>query len=371
VYTSALNGNCRQRPELVDTVMPLEVMLSVLPCRGGPALLEKLFAPLGYTVQVTRHPLDPHFPEWGDSPYYTVTLTNTLTVQALLSHLYVLIPVLDNEKHYWIGQNEVEKLLEKGEGWLAAHPEKEFITKRYLRYIGSLTRQALARLLDEEGDAQQAEEDTPTSEEALEKPISLNQQRLSLVVEQLKHSGAKSVLDLGCGEGRLLRLLLKEKQFERIVGMDVSYTALEHAKDRLHVDDMSPRQKARIELLHGSLMYRDIRLEGFDAAAVVEVIEHLDAARLQAFERILFECIRPQSIVLTTPNIEYNARFENLAAGALRHHDHRFEWTRREFQAWSNCMAEQYGYSVIFHPVGPEDAEVGAPTQMAVFVIQQ
>jgi 3' terminal RNA ribose 2'-O-methyltransferase Hen1 len=351
--------------------MPLEVTLSVLPCRGGPALLEKLFAPLGYTLQAVRHPLDPHFPEWGESPYYTVTLTNTLTVQALLSHLYVLIPVLDNEKHYWIGQHEVEKLLEKGEGWLAAHPEKEFITKRYLRYIGSLTRQALARLLDEEGDAQSTEEEAPTSEEALEKPISLNQQRLVSVVEQLKSNGAKSILDLGCGEGRLLRLLLKESQFEHIVGMDVSYTALERAKDRLHVDEMSPRQKARIDLLHGSLMYRDTRLEGFDVAAVVEVIEHLDAARLQAFERILFECIRPQTIVLTTPNIEYNVRFENLAADALRHHDHRFEWTRQEFQDWSDRMTEQYGYTVTFHPVGPEDADVGAPTQVAVFTLEK
>jgi 3' terminal RNA ribose 2'-O-methyltransferase Hen1 len=187
------------------------------------------------------------------------------------------------------------------------------------------------------------------------------------VVEQLKSSGAKSVLDLGCGEGRLLRLLFKEQQLERIVGMDVSYTALEHAKERLHVDEMSPRQKARIELLHGSLMYRDTRLEGFDAVTVVEVIEHLDAARLQAFERILFECVRPQTIVLTTPNIEYNVRFENLAAGVLRHHDHRFEWTRQEFQDWATCIAEQYVYTVTFHSVGPEDTEVGTPTQMGVF----
>lgn len=374
VYTSALNGNCRHRPELVDAVMPLEVTLSVLPCRGGPMLLEKLFVPLGYTVQAVRHPLDPHFPEWGDSPYYTVTLTNTLTVQALLSHLYVLVPVLDNEKHYWIGQHEVEKLLEKGEGWLTAHPEKELITKRYLRYIGSLTRQALTRLLDEDGETQ-IEESTSDTEDALERSIvadrqvSLNQQRLTLVVEHLKSSGAKSVLDLGCGEGHLLRLLLKERQFDRITGMDVSYIALEHAQDRLHVDEMSSRQKARIELLHGSLMYRDRRLEGFDAAAVVEVVEHLDAARLQAFERILFECIRPHTIVLTTPNIEYNVRFGNLPAGALRHHDHRFEWTRQEFQTWANRMAEQYGYTVAFHPVGPEDESVGPPTQMAIFTL--
>jgi 3' terminal RNA ribose 2'-O-methyltransferase Hen1 len=371
VYTSALNGNCHQRPELVKTPMPLEVTLSVLPCRGGPALLDRLFAPLGYTLQAVRHPLDPHFPEWGESPYYTVTLTNKLTLQRLLSHLYVLIPVFDNEKHYWVGQHEVEKLLEKGEGWLAAHPEKEFITRRYLRHIGSLTRQALSRLLDEETGILPDEEDALSSEDALETPLSLNQQRLSLVVEHLKQSGAKTVVDLGCGEGKLLQLLLKESQFEHTVGMDVSYTALEHAKDRLHYDDMPPKKQARLELVHGSLMYWDERLEGFDAAAVVEVIEHLDAARLQAFERILFECIRPQTIVLTTPNSEYNVMFQTLSTGALRHHDHRFEWTRQEFQKWSNSMAERYGYTVVFHPVGPEDESVGAPTQMGVFTLKQ
>jgi 3' terminal RNA ribose 2'-O-methyltransferase Hen1 len=187
------------------------------------------------------------------------------------------------------------------------------------------------------------------------------------VLAALKASGASRVLDLGCGEGRLLQALLKEMQFTEIVGMDVSHRALEIAHDRLHYDHMPSVQKARLRLLHGSLIYRDARLAGFDAAAVVEVIEHLDPPRLAAFERVLFECAKPKTVVITTPNREYNVQWETLPAGKFRHRDHRFEWTRAEFQAWANRVTERSGYKVRFLPVGPEDAAVGAPTQMAIF----
>ena len=139
------------------------------------------------------------------------------------------------------------------------------------------------------------------------------------------------------------------------------------AKDRLRLDRLPPPQAERVKLLHGALTYRDARLSGFDAAAVVEVIEHLDPPRLQAFERVLFEFARPGTVVLTTPNAEYNVRWETLPAGKFRHRDHRFEWTRAEFPAWANSVAERFGYAVRFLPIGPEDAEVGPPTQMAVF----
>ncbi len=204
-------------------------------------------------------------------------------------------------------------------------------------------------------------------EESLEKPISLNEQRLAAVVAALKASGAKRVLDLGCGEGKLLRELLKEKQFEEIVGMDVAFRSLEIAKERLRLDDLPPRQKERIRLLHGSLMYRDKRLAGFEAAAVVEVIEHLDPPRLAAFERVVFECARPATVVLTTPNREYNVLWPNLAAGAFRHDDHRFEWSREEFQTWASGRGGAVWILREFRAVGPEHAELGSPTQMGVF----
>ncbi|MBL9138749.1 MAG: 3' terminal RNA ribose 2'-O-methyltransferase Hen1, partial [Verrucomicrobiales bacterium] len=273
------------------------------------------------------------------------------------------------DKHYWVGDDEVDKLLRHGEGWLAAHPERDAITQRYLKHRRSLVEDALARLIDESDPHPDDSAEVAAEEEArVERPLSLNEQRLGTVLSVLKGSGGRSVIDLGCGEGRLLQLLLKERQFSRIVGVDVSHRALEIAADRLHLDRLPALQKERIKLLHGSLTYRDQRLSDFDTAAVVEVIEHLDPPRLAAFERVVFECARPATVAITTPNREYNVKWETLPAGKFRHRDHRFEWTRPEFQAWATEVAARFGYSVRFLPVGPDDASVGAPTQMALFV---
>jgi 3' terminal RNA ribose 2'-O-methyltransferase Hen1 len=370
VYGSALAGRSRERPELAATPLPLVARLSVIPCRGGEGFLRRLFEPLGYAVTARRYPLDEAFPEWGESPYYTLTLEATCTLRALLNHLYVLVPVLDDHKHYYIGDDEVEKLLRHGKTWLAAHPERAAIARRYLKRSPRLTREALARLAEEDDPDPDATGAVHAEEEAaVEEKVGLGQQRVGAVVAALKSSGAKRVLDLGCGEGRLLKALLAEKSFEQVVGMDVSSHALEVARDRLRLERMSERQRARVELLHGSLTYRDKRLAGFDAAAVVEVIEHLDPPRLAAFERALFEFARPGTVVMTTPNAEYNVMWESLPAGHVRHKDHRFEWARAEFQDWATRAAQRFGYSVRFLPIGPEDPKVGAPTQMGVFTL--
>ena len=361
VYGSALAGRSRERPQLAETPLPLAARLAVLPCRGGEGFLRRLFEPLGYTVAVQRHPLDAQFPEWGDSPYHTVALTGHCRLCDLLSHLYVLVPVLDNDKHYWVGDAEVEKLLRHGEGWLSTHPERENITRRYLKHQGQLTRAALARLLEDDA----AEEDNAPTEEVVEERVRLNDQRLAAVQAALKDSGARRILDLGCGEGKLMRSLLHDPQFTEIVGVDVSPRVLDMAQIRM--DRLPFEAQGRYRLLHGSLMYRDARLAGYDAAAVVEVIEHLDPPRLSAFERVLFEFARPRTVVLTTPNVEYNVKFETLPAGTFRHKDHRFEWTRTQFQEWANGVAKRFGYAVRFAPVGPEDEVVGSPTQMGLF----
>jgi 3' terminal RNA ribose 2'-O-methyltransferase Hen1 len=372
VFGSALSGASKERPELVDASLPLRVVLSAVPCRGGGEFLRKLFEPLGYTVSAKRLALDEKFPDWGESAYHRVELEARLPLRQLLAHLYVLVPVLDNDKHYWIGDEEVQKLLRHGEGWLATHPERETITRRYLKHQRGLIDDALAQLVDEsEPDPDAAAESHALEEAAIERNLSLNEQRLGAVLAVLKAGGAKRVLDLGCGEGRLLQALLKEPQFTEIIGMDVSHRVLEIASDRLHYDRLPAMQKARLRLLHGSLIYRDERLTGFEAAAVVEVIEHLDPPRLAAFERVLFECARPAAIVVTTPNSEYNVKWETLPAGKFRHRDHRFEWTRAEFQNWANAIAARFDYDVRFLPVGPEDAAVGAPTQMGVFQRRQ
>ncbi|MFQ5696458.1 MAG: 3' terminal RNA ribose 2'-O-methyltransferase Hen1, partial [Terriglobia bacterium] len=312
--------------------------------------------------------LDAQFPDWGESRYFAVTLEATCRLSELLAHLYVLVPVLDDEKHYWVGEDEIEKLLHHGGEWLASHPDRELIAGRYLKGQRRLTRQALAQLVAEDQPDPDAEEEHRDQEEqAVETRIGLHEQRIGTVVAVLKSAGAKRVLDLGCGEGRLLRALLKDMTFEEIVGVDVAHRALEMAHQRLHLDRLPPRQRGRIKLIHGSLTYRDKRLAGYDAATVVEVIEHLDDWRLRAFERVVFEFAQPGMVVITTPNAEYNVKFETLAAGRFRHRDHRFEWTRDEFQAWANRVAEQHGYTVRFIPIGPEDPLVGAPTQLGVF----
>ncbi len=368
IYGSALGGRSKEKPELVEAAIPLEARLPSLPCRGGETFLRELFEPLGYDVEAERHLLDPRFPDWGESPYYSVTLRAEKRLQDLLGHLYVLVPVLDNAKHYWVSQDEIDKLLRHGEGWLSSHPAKNAIVRRYFKRRWSLAREALAKLVEEEEpNLDEEEQARATEEEVVEERISLNEARLGSVVAALRSAGARRVLDLGCGEGKLLQLLLKDSQFEEIAGMDISLRSLDIAENRLHLDRLAPKQRERIKLLHGSLMYRDRRLEGYDAAAVVEVIEHLDQPRLAAFERVVFDFAKPGTAVVTTPNREYNVRFDTLPAGSFRHRDHRFEWTRSEFQTWAGGVAERFGYSIRFVPVGPEDHEVGSPTQMAVF----
>ncbi|MEK7866586.1 MAG: 3' terminal RNA ribose 2'-O-methyltransferase Hen1, partial [Planctomycetota bacterium] len=360
VFSNALAGRSTERPALAATPIPLSARVAAVPCRGGEAFLRRLFEPLGYAVTATGAPLDARFPEWGPGRCFTVTLEATTRLAELLAHLYVLIPVLDDDKHYWVGDDEVEKLLRHGEGWLADHPEKEEIVRRYLKHRRSLARDALDRLVGDEGpetDDEEGEEERPR----------LADQRLGTVLAAVKSLAPESVIDLGCGEGSLLQALLDERLIARVAGMDVSHRFLERASRRLRLDRMPPLQRERVTLLHGSLTYRDARLEGYDVATLVEVVEHLDPSRLAAFERVVFEFARPRGVVLTTPNAEHNVRFEGLAAGAFRHRDHRFEWTRAQFRAWGDAVAARFGYVVRYVPVGPEDPSVGPPSQMAVF----
>lgn len=383
---NALGGSSKERQALADTAIPLSATVTPLPVRGSD-LIERLFGPLGYAITVTPIPLDQTWPEWGASPYVSLTLEATCRLRDLLAHLYVLIPVLDKRKHYFVERNELEKLLAKGEGWLAAHPDKKLIADRYLRFKRSWTSEVLARLAD---DAPVADEDAvvvepqpgggepppgedvvalkkDAEEEQLEKPLRLHEQRLDRVLEELVRAKAHRVVDLGCGSGKLLQRLLKDKQFTEILGVDVLSLSLELAERRLKLDRMPERQRARIKLVQGALTYRDRRIEGYDAAALVEVIEHIEPERLPALERALFEFARPGTIVVTTPNSEYNARFEGMEPGAMRHADHRFEWTRAEFRAWADQVAVRYGYTVAFSGIGAEDIALGHPSQMAVF----
>ena len=366
VLRSALGGQSKERPELAASPLDLVARVDAIPCAGDGSFARGLFEPLGYEVALERPELDAKL-GWGVAPCAALTLRGHLKLSELLAHLYVLLPVLDDNKHYFIGPEEVEKLLKRGAGWLELHPQREAIVARYLKRQRKLINAAtemLERLAPESSD----ETEVPDAqEEKIEQPLSLHQVRLDAVLEALKSSGAKSVLDLGCGEGRLLRALLNERQFERIIGVDASHRALDLAAEKLGLERMAPLKAARLTLLHGALTYRDDRLQNFDAAALVEVVEHLDPARLTAFERAVWEWARPDTVVLTTPNREYNATWESLPAGKMRHRDHRFEWTRAEFAAWANRVAGENGYGVEISPLGPVNEDLGAPSQMAVF----
>jgi 3' terminal RNA ribose 2'-O-methyltransferase Hen1 len=197
--------------------------------------------------------------------------------------------------------------------------------------------------------------------------VPLAVQRREAILAALHASGAARVLDLGCGQGQLVQALLKDVRFTEIVGVDVSVRALTIAARRLRLDRMGERQASRVKLFQGSLAYTDHRLKGYDAAVLSEVVEHLDLPRLPALEYAVFGSARPRTVLVTTPNVEYNVRWETLPAGHARHGDHRFEWTREEFRAWAEAVAGRHGYGVEFVPVGPDDPEVGPPTQMAVF----
>ena len=190
---------------------------------------------------------------------------------------------------------------------------------------------------------------------------------MAAVLSALKAAGARRVLDLGCGDGRLLAGLLADGQFEEIVGVDASAAALERAARRLHLDEMAPRQRQRVSLLQGALTYRDRRLAGYDAAVLMEVIEHVDAGRLGALEQAVFGAAAPATVVVTTPNAEYNAHYPGLPAGAMRHPDHRFEWSRAEFRRWADGGGRAARlHASTFEPVGPDDPQAGPPTQLAV-----
>ncbi|AJE43022.1 3' terminal RNA ribose 2'-O-methyltransferase Hen1 [Streptomyces nodosus] len=374
VFSSAIRGVCRARPERARQPLPLRIEVPALPARGGPGLVGRLFEPLGWTVTAEPVPLDTEFPEWGDSRYLRLVLESTaLTLAEALRHLYVLLPVLDDAKHYWVSSDEVDKLLRAGEGWLAGHPEQTLITSRYLSRRWSLTRQATERLelvrLAEADDSEVEEIDNAVEEETAteEKPTPLAVRRRAAILTALGSAAAARVLDLGCGQGQLVQELLKDPRFTEIVGVDVSMRALGIASRRLKLDRMGERQAARVTLLQSSLTYTDQRLEGYDAAVLSEVVEHLDLPRLPALEYAVFGAARPRTVLVTTPNVEYNVRWETLPAGHTRHGDHRFEWTREEFRSWAGQVAERYRYTVEFTPVGPDDPEVGPPTQMAVF----
>lgn len=355
VFRTARTGRCPSRPALASAAIPLEIGVPVLPCRGGPQLAQALFAPLGWDVDATQIPLDDEFPHWGESRYVRLTLRGTVRLSDALNQLYVLLPVLDDGKHYWVASDEVDKLVRAGSGWLAAHPERELISKRYLAHRKPLQQEYFDRLAEAGGDTPEELDPAPAADEA-DAPPPLRVLRHQAVLSAVADTGAQSVIDLGCGPGQLLSGLIALPGVQRVAGSDVSVRALQIAQRRTC---------GKVELFQGALTYADQRFAGFDAAVLMEVIEHVDLPRLPALEAVVFGTARPRAVIVTTPNREYNIRYEGLTG--FRHGDHRFEWSRAEFQDWAARIGETYGYETEFRPVGEDDPEVGPSTQLVIF----
>jgi 3' terminal RNA ribose 2'-O-methyltransferase Hen1 len=370
VFRTALTGRCAGHQQLADSGLPLELHIPALPCRGGADLARRVFEPLGWLVAAAAAPRDPAMPNWGESRYLDIHLTGTMRLADALNHLYVLLPVLDDAKHYWVSTDEVDKLVRAGGDWLASHPEKELITRRYLAHKRELTRDALARLAEVDDTEP---EDLDNSLEGArivadpDQPMPLNEQRRGAVLAAVRAAGARRVGDFGCGEGVLVRDLLADAAIEQVIATDVSARALQVAARKLKLERMSELQRGRLHIFQSSLTYRDDRLAGLDAAVLMEVIEHIDLPRLAAMEHVVFGHASPSTVIVTTPNVEHNVRYETLPPGMPRHRDHRFEWTRPQFRDWAGTVADRHGYSVRFLPVGGDDPQVGPPTQMAIF----
>lgn len=368
VFRTAMAGKCDARPDLVDVALPLDIHLPAVPSRGGSAMAVDLFEPLGWAVEATSIKLDDSIPDWGDSRYIDLRLQGTMVLANALSHMYVLLPVLDNAKHYWVSDDEVDKLLRAGGDWLGEHPQRELITRRYLAHQRDLVASAVARLAEvDDLEPEALDNAVDDNEEIAVDALPLVVLRKRAVIDELRAEGAARVVDFGCGEGALLRELIQDARFTEILGVDVSPRALTIAERRLNLSRMPDSQRARLRLLQSSVIYRDERLSGFDAVVLMEVVEHVDPDRIPALESTVFAHAKPGTVIVTTPNAEHNVRYETLAAGTMRHRDHRFEWTRAEFDQWATSVGDRFGYAVRYVPIGDDDPEVGPPTQMAVF----
>lgn len=192
----------------------------------------------------------------------------------------------------------------------------------------------------------------------------LHTRRIEVMLKRLLEHRVESVLDLGCGSGLLLARLIQEAQFTRIAGVDTSLRALTLAADSLRLE--LGVQDGRLTLIQGSFTEPDEQLSGFDAAALVETIEHIDPRQLSMVERTVFRHYRPRIVLISTPNRDYNALFDRPSK-TLRHREHRFEWSRAKFSGWATGVANRNGYHVLFEGIGDPDPSFGSPTQMAEF----
>jgi 3' terminal RNA ribose 2'-O-methyltransferase Hen1 len=377
-FGTALSGRCKERPELASTPIDWTVSVPVVTSDWRTEILWSLFGPLGYEVRMAHVEREGHRSSHPDvaSDLTGVKLCTTATMREVLSHLVVLIQVLDQDNHRWLDEQDLDPFMRRVEGWLPEHPYGMFILKRALKHQKHLIKAVIAKfpaIVDSQARISSINSemwDASQLEEYADQPLSLNRQRFAVVQELIERLQPRSLVDLGCGDGSFIGFLANGAllhPMERIIGMDVSASELARAKTRMEHLSSLPGRRTPVEWLLGSLLYRDPRIKGLDMAILIEVIEHIDPWRLPALERQVFGEGGYASIVVTTPNREFNLIYGLSEEHSLRHRDHRFEWTRQEFQEWVQKIASQYGYEWQIQGIGTVSLDHGSPSQMVLF----
>jgi 3' terminal RNA ribose 2'-O-methyltransferase Hen1 len=350
---TALNGKPKEEyRSWVDHELQLELRFGPLASSLSDKQIQQLFEPLGYKIGIDYGDFTV-FKEKSTARYLTIKGTKTL--QTSLRHVFVLIPVLDDYKHYFIDEREVEKLERYGEGWLEFHPLADLIIKRSLRF-----RDVIAKSNFKVSD----EKDLNFRNKAPSKPR-LNDMRYEAIVKQVQSLTNKStVIDMGAGEGKLSVQLGFIPGIQEILAVEPSQREHIRAKERF---EKAKQIEGFLEpsLLWGSLFYTDDRLRNKDVMILCEVIEHINEDRLPGIMELIFRENRPRTFLITTPNQEYNAIYD--LGENMRHNDHRFEWSREEFQNRCQNWIANVPYSVVFAGIGEEQEPYGFPTQMAIF----
>lgn len=348
VFSTALAARSPGRPDLVTAILPVEVRVSSFDVRPGTDDARALFSPLGYDVVVHEDVVDALSGTSTNLVRQTVCLAKQCSLYEVLSHLYVLGPVLDGHADDHVLERERDALLLHAEGAARGHVAGDRIIQAYAARRPSGAGAALARLL-----AMDVTEGQTALDSAIA-PTLLDDARIDAIVFELREASVSSVVDLGCGDGKLLARLVREKVLTRIVGFDVSIRALDAAASRMKLDRRGGKKSERIELLHGSLFYSDSRLQGFDAAVLADVIQHVNADRLGDLERVVFHDAQPATVVVMM-NV---ATRDGVVPPGLEH-----SWSTNQFDAWASAVSERRAYRVRLLSIGSS----GPTTRMAVF----
>ncbi|MBW4084382.1 3' terminal RNA ribose 2'-O-methyltransferase Hen1 [Paenibacillus sp. S150] len=378
---TALNGKTKEAYlPWVNRKLALELTFGPVASNLPDHALEDLFIPLGYEVVLERGDAAYAFELKSRSSVRYIKLKGIQTLQTALRQLFVLIPALDDYKHYYISDDEVDKIRRYGDGWLENHPQRALILKRTLRFAG-----AIKHYEDQmAGDGQQAENGASGEAPGIAEPFAapaeasagtgaaeapkarLNDLRYAAIADTVERLAARrSIVDFGSGGGKLSARLSSVPGVQEIKAVEPSAAAQLRAMDRFA--KLEGRPGAIVpEPVTGSLFYYDEALRGKDVMILCEVIEHIDERRLNRVMETIFHEYAPGTLIITTPNKEYNALYQ-MEHEKLRHRDHRFEWDREAFGAWCSCWTSAYNYSVRLSGIGEFAQEYGYPTQMAIF----